>query len=171
MFGDFHSIIHSASKHPRPPASKHTRGGFRPRTSPAPPTKKNYSSGELKQSHHGSPLHEHVPLAKHFPLWDPSPPPSSNIQVHTSGCTGPEFGIGYIGIYMGSGQQHACIYLCISLYRRCGHSLAVLHKEASLLVLFAPAGHEQQVYRYIYIYIYGVLAVIGHALGYCQCAE
>ena len=39
MFGDFHSIIHSATKHPRPPASKHTRGGFCPSTSPAPPQK------------------------------------------------------------------------------------------------------------------------------------
>ena len=27
----------------------------------------------------------------------------------------------------------------------------MLHKEAYLLVLFAPAGHEQQVYRYIYM--------------------
>ena len=39
MFGDFHSIIHSATKHPRPPASKHTRAGFCPSTSPAPPQK------------------------------------------------------------------------------------------------------------------------------------
>ena len=127
------------------------------------------SSGEPIQSHHASPLHVHTPLAEHFPLWDPSPPPSSNIQVHTSGCTGPEFGIGYIGIYMGSGQQHACIYLCISLYRRCGHTRL---QCCTRRPIYSFCSHQQGMNsKCIDIYIYGVLAVIGHALGYCQCAE
>ena len=46
----------------RVPSSKHTRGGSRPSTSPAPnkKTKNKKNSGEPPKSHHGSPLHEHT---------------------------------------------------------------------------------------------------------------
>ena len=67
----------------RVPSSKHTRGGSRPSTSPAPNKKtKKKSSGEPPKSHHGSPLHEHTHLLQSISRFGaPRTPPQAPIYM------------------------------------------------------------------------------------------
>ena len=96
----------------RVPSSKHTRGGSRPSTSPAPNKKqKTNSSGEPKQSHHGSPLHAHTPLAEHFPLWGPSHPPQAPIYMIIHANTHSR-----ILSHTKPGAEEVYVYIYIQLY-------------------------------------------------------
>ena len=53
---------------------------------------------------------------------------------------------------MGSGQQHACIYLCISLYRRCGHTRL---QCCTRRPIYSFCSHQLGMNsKCIYIYIY-----------------
>ena len=129
MFGDFHSIIHSATKHPRPPASKHTRGGFCPSTSPAPPQKNKktiyiyihiyISSGEPIQSHHASPLHVHTHLWQSISRFGTPHPSQAPIYrcIHLGAPARNSESDTYIGIYIWAQDSSMLVYtsafLCI----------------------------------------------------------